>query len=94
MSRFLLLPVVIASLSTVVGCGASTRHSAAPSSVAVACDESAWTPPDELAVSFAAPKATTAAVTPGQSEDAKMKSSYRPNRNDRPSRGAVHAATY
>lgn len=93
MSRFLLLSVVIASLSTIVGCGASTRHSAAPSSVAIACDESAWTPPDELAVSFAAPKAA-AAATPAQSEDAKMKSSYRPNRNDRPSRGAVHAATY
>jgi len=92
MSRFLVLSLVVASLSTVVGCGASaTRQSATPSTT-IACDESAWTPPDEMAISIAAKPAVAAA--PSHDAEAKLKSSYRPNRNDRPTRGAVHAATY
>lgn len=95
MYRTLLLSVAVASISMIVGCGAgATRHSATPSTT-VACDESAWTPPDEMAISIATPKNVVAA-TPAQVQagDSKLKGSYRPNRNDRPSRGAVHAATY
>ena len=53
MSRILVLSVIVASLSTIVGCGASaTHHSATPSSVNVADvrDEACWTPPEEVAM--------------------------------------------
>ena len=97
MSRILVLSVlVVASLSMVVGCGASahaTRSSIAPSSVNVAevRDEACWSAPEEVAMQIheaKAPETATVATTE------RLKGSYRPNRNDRPSSGAVHAATY
>ena len=95
MSRILVLSVIVASLSTVVGCGArAARATASPASVTTADtrDEECWTPPSEIAMSISEAKAPEgASATEGQE---KMKGSYRPNRNDRPSAGAVHAATY
>jgi hypothetical protein len=96
MSRILVLSVIVASLSTIVGCGASahaTRSTVAPSSVNVAetRDEACWHAPEEVAMQIndaKAPEATTVATTE------RLKSSYRPNRQERPSAGAVHAATY
>ena len=96
MSRILILSVIVASLSTVVGCGASgaTRHSATPATVNVADvrDEACWTPPEEVAMhiqeSTKEPESATA------SEKKRLEGSYRPNRQDRPVVGAVHAATY
>jgi hypothetical protein len=59
--------------------------------VADARDEASWTPPDEVAMQIKdAPKAETVAT----SERTRLESSYRPNRNERPTAGAVHAATY
>lgn len=100
MPRILVLSVIVASLSTIVGCGASSRgitHSATPASVNVAetRDEACWTPPgDEMAVSIKeSPKAPQAPVA-APVEQQRLKGSYRPNRNERPTTGAVHAATY
>ena len=98
MSRLIVLSVILASLSTIVGCGASraTQSSTTPASVNVAGarDEACWTPPDEMAVTIKeSPKAPESA-TPVAPEQVHLKNSYRPNRNDRPSAGAVHAATY
>jgi hypothetical protein len=96
MSRILVLSVIVASLSTIVGCGASAhRSSVAPSSVNVADarDEACWTAPEEVAMQINEAKAPEAAVaTPATSE--RLKGSYRPNRQERPASGAVHAATY
>ena len=94
MSRILVLSIIVASLSTIVGCGASSsanRLSTTPSGVNVAevRDEACWTPPGET-LSINDAKAP-AAATPARE---KMKSSYRPNREARPTSGAVHAATY
>jgi hypothetical protein len=54
MSRILVLSVIVASLSTIVGCGApsATRHSATPATVNVADvrGEACWTPPEEVAM--------------------------------------------
>lgn len=95
MSRILVLSVIVASLSTIVGCGASaTRHSATPASVNVADarDEACWTPPEEVALRIQEPaKERDAAAAPVK---ARLESSYRPNRQERPVTGAVHAATY
>lgn len=87
MSRILVLSLIVASLSTVVGCGARGGATKVTSADAVR-DDSSWTPPEEVAMSFAAaPQAT-------EKETAKTVS-IRPNRGqDRPTRGAVHAATY
>ena len=87
MSRILVLSVIIASLSSIVGCGASahaTRSSIAPSSR----DEACWSAPEEVAMQINDAKAPEVVTTE------RLKSSYRPNRNERPSSGAVHAATY
>ena len=87
MSRILVLSVIVASLSTIVGCGASahaTRSSIAPSSR----DEACWSAPEEVAMQINDSKAPEVVKTE------RLKTSYRPNRNDRPSAGAVHAATY
>lgn len=94
MSRILVLSLVVASLSTIVGCGASTgatRQTASPASVNVAeaTQDECWTPPGEVAMSFAQSKAPATPTT-----DKAAVSSYRPNRNDRPTTGAVHAAAY
>ena len=57
-------------------------------------NEPCWTPPGEIAMSFKeSPKAPDPAAA-AASNDEKMKGTYRPNRNDRPTAGAVHAATY
>jgi len=87
MSRILVLSaIVVASLSTIVGCGASSaRPAEAPR------DEACWTPPGELAMSFPESKeGTPATTTVAETEKQRMK----PNRNERPTSGAVHAATY
>jgi hypothetical protein len=96
MSRILVLSVIVASLSTVVGCGASAhgaRSSVAPSAVNVAevRDEACWTPPEEVAMQIREAKAPEA---PSPVALERLKSSYRPNRQERPVTGAVHAATY
>lgn len=91
MSRILVLSVIVASLSTIVGCGASarsTRTTATPMNVADSRDESAWAAPEEVAMSI---NDATPAATPARE---RLKESFRPNRQDRPTRGAVHAATY
>jgi len=96
MSRILVLSVIVASLSTIVGCGASahaSRSSVAPSGVNVADvrDEACWQAPEEVAMQIneaKAPEAAAAVTTE------KLKGSYRPNRQERPASGAVHAATY
>jgi hypothetical protein len=95
MSRILVLSVIVASLSTIVGCGASshaTRYTATPASgnVADSRDEACWSPPEEgLQIREAkAPEGSTATTSEN------LKTSYRPNRQDRPASGAVHAATY
>ncbi len=94
MSRILILSVILASVSTVVGCGAhSTRSSVTPSGVNVAevRDEACWTAPEEVAMQIRETKAPEA-VAPATHE--RLKGSYRPNRQERPASGAVHAATY
>ncbi len=99
MSRILVLSFIVASLSTVgvVGCGASaTRPTATPSSDNVrapeARDEACWTPPEEVAMQMNE-TAKEPESTP-LSEKQRLESSYRPNRQERPAAGAVHAATY
>jgi hypothetical protein len=82
MSRFLILSLVAASLSTIVGCGASSHASQA---VSPSRDESSWMPADQVAVSFS--EAEAKAV-----EERAKTASFRPNRQDRPVRGAIHAA--
>ena len=94
MSRILFLSVIVASLSTIVGCGASaTQKPAMPAStnVADARDEACWTAPEEVAMHI-----QENAKDPGTaaSEKVRLESSYRPNRQERPVTGAVHAATY
>jgi hypothetical protein len=87
-SRLLALSFIVAALSSFAGCAAN-RPAAAP-----VCDES-WNPPGELKMSFrdSEKKPGTAAPTT-ETQTERMKTSYRPNANDRPTRGAVHAATY
>lgn len=94
MSRILVLSVILASLSTVVGCGTSagsarTSTTAASVNVDESRDESSWNPPEEIAMSIkdAAPVAAPPPRRP-------RKEPFRPNGGDRPARGAVHAATY
>jgi hypothetical protein len=86
MYRFLVLSVVVASLSTIVGCGASAQ-----SHVAGARDEACWQAPEEVAMQINEGKAAEAA-SPEATE--RLKGSFRPNRQERPASGAVHAATY
>jgi len=89
MSRILVLSLVVASLSTIVGCGASTGATRIAASPAEATQDECWTPPGEVAMSFAQSKAAPTPTT-----DKAAVGSYRPNRNDRPTTGAVHAAAY
>jgi hypothetical protein len=95
MSRFLVLSVIVASLSTIVGCGASahSRSSVAPSGVNVAevRDEACWSAPEEVAMQIREAKAPEASAS---IMDENLKGSFRPNRQERPASGAVHAATY
>jgi predicted small lipoprotein YifL len=87
MSRILVLSaVIVASLSTIVGCGASSanRPAEAPR------DEACWTPPGEIAMSFTESKEAATPAAAVETEKQRMK----PNRNERPTSGAVHAATY
>jgi hypothetical protein len=95
MSRILVLSVIVASLSTIVGCGASaTRHSATPASinVAEARDEACWTAPEEVAMHIH--ETTKEPASASVAESTRFEGSYRPNRQERPAAGAVHAATY
>jgi hypothetical protein len=94
MSRILFLSVIVASLSTIVGCGASaTRHSATPSvNVAEVRDEACWTPPEEVAMHIQ--ETTKEPEAASVAEKTRLEGSYRPNRQERPAAGAVHAATY
>jgi hypothetical protein len=90
MSRAYLIAFVAGLLSTVVGCGATaTRHSATPSAAVAQRDDASWSSPEEreLAVveTGSPPASTRGDVT---------SISFRPNKNDRPTSGAVHAATY
>lgn len=94
MSRIVVLSVILASLSTIVGCGASagsarTSTTAASVNVAESRDESSWNPPEEIAMSIK-DSAPAAAPAPRRVR----KEPFRPNGGERPSRGAVHAATY
>ena len=94
MSRILVLSVLVASLSTIVACGASgsaTGPSATPASASVADahDEASWTPPGEMSMTIADAK-----EAPPAPHRAAKGHPFRPNRNDRPTTGAVHAATY
>jgi hypothetical protein len=86
MSRIVFLSVVVASLSTIVGCGAHSSHATAMT----ARDEASWTPPEEVAMKISDAKEPETQVPASEN----LKSSYRPNRQERPRAGAVHAATY
>lgn len=92
MSRAIVLALVAACLSTVVGCGASQgRHSATPAAAVAADtarDDASWTSPEERELAVV----ETGAAHESLRSDAAT--SFRPNRNERPTRGAVHAATY
>ena len=95
MSRIIVLALVVSSLSTIVGCGASTtRHSATPAGATNVASDDPWSPPGEFKMSFAETKKTTVAVPTVESQTERMTTSYRHNGNTRPTRGAVHAATY
>ena len=85
MSRFLVLSVILASVSTIVGCGASTRSSVTP-----VRDEACWTAPEEVAMQIREEQKSPEGV----GSDERLKSSYRPNRQERPIAGAIHAAAY
>jgi hypothetical protein len=96
MSRILVLSVLVASLSTIVGCGASSgsaRGASTAGNVSVGAveerDESSWMPPEELALSISEAKEAPAPVKRRARGEA-----FRPNRESRPTSGAVHAATY
>jgi hypothetical protein len=91
MSRFLVLSVIVASLSTIVGCGAQRDAAVVMSAADSARDEASWTPPDQVAMSFE--KSRQAVEKESESTTDSTTTSFRPNRN-RPKRGAVHAATY
>jgi hypothetical protein len=89
MSRFLVAAVVFASLSSVVGCGGSRAKVATAADCAP--DEASWSPPPEVAMSFnGAPAANEGEKT--KTETAQV-ISMQPNRQPRPTLGAVHAAT-
>ena len=86
--RTLVLWTMIASLSAIVGCGARSGPANVPTAPThdEARDETSWTPPEEVAMSFASARESN------EKEAAKMLS-IRPNRGpDRPTHGAVHAA--
>lgn len=85
MSRILVLSLIVASLSTIVGCGARGGASKITGAEG-ARDEANWTPPEEVAMSFAASREAS-------EKQAATTVSMRPNRGqDRPTHGAVHAA--
>ena len=95
MSRFLVLSVVVASLSALVGCSASssaTRHSATPTALNVADsrDDASWTAPED---GFQIKEAQAPRMSPLRARE-RLEGSYRPNHEERPSRGAIHPATY
>lgn len=91
MSRLLVASIAIASLSTVVGCGSSSgavRQSTIPSYVAER-DDSRWMSPEERECAIVEAQNARTAV----SHESPV-SQLRPNTQTRPTRGAVHAATY
>ncbi len=87
MRQIVLLSVVIASLSTVVGCGAhAPKQTATPTSAATYSALDCTPPPGgDMQFSFDdAPKAAARSNTAA--------TSFRPNVQERPTRGAIHAA--
>lgn len=95
MSRFIVLSVVVASLSALVGCSASsntTRHAATPAGVNVADvrDDASWAAPED---GFEIKEAQAPRISPLRARE-RLEGSYRPNREERPARGAIHPATY
>ncbi|MBS2020727.1 MAG: hypothetical protein JST00_48185 [Deltaproteobacteria bacterium] len=92
MVRASLLALALVSISSVVGCGASaTRHSATTPS-AIARDESSWCSPEEAETRMLEKAAEHAPVNGPASTT--VVQSYRHNEGARPTKGAVHAATY
>ena len=85
MSRILVLSVILGCVSTIVGCGASTRSSVTP-----VRDEACWTAPEEVAMQIREETRSPEGVA----SDEHLKCSYRPNRQERPVAGAIHAAAY
>jgi hypothetical protein len=81
-----LISIAIVSLSSAVGCSAPTaKQTATPAPMTYATVDCPPPPGGDIQFTFeAAPKATT------QTSSATI--SYRPNVQERPSRGAVHAA--
>ncbi len=73
------LAVALVSFAALAGCGASQKTTA----TAAPCDYSA--PPGELQMTYE----TKETATPQRGDVA---SSYRPNAQERPKQGAVHAA--
>lgn len=87
-SLAVLVPVVLLSLASLVGCGAHPTHAAAPSTAAAgpSRDESMWSVPEETSI-----------VSNGDESQRAVRSSqnavsFRPNAQQRPTRGAIHAA--
>ncbi|MBX3188235.1 MAG: hypothetical protein KF819_14530 [Labilithrix sp.] len=82
--------LVASSLSTVVGCGASAQQPTVPSiNVAESRDEASWTPPEAMEGMIKSEE-----VQAQEARAVRPNMSFRPNREERPARGAVHAATY
>jgi hypothetical protein len=92
MIRFTSLALFLVTLASLTGCAASSRHSkqtASPTSNVASDtvrDESMWSPPEETTI------VSTGAEKPATSERSENATSFRPNTQRRPTRGAVHAA--
>ena len=88
MSRVLLLALIIASLATIVGCGAASapRPSTSPEVYAVA--DVYWTPPEPTMT----PVVAEAPKPEAQPKPEKVKTSSRGYRKGRPTAGAGQAA--
>lgn len=85
-SLAVLVPVVVVSLASLVGCGAHPTHAAAPSTAGAgpSRDESMWSVPEETSI-----------VSNGEEQQVRSSDnavSFRPNVQQRPTRGAIHAA--
>jgi hypothetical protein len=90
MSRILLACVFAVSLSSLVGCGASsskaTRTSVLPTTSAVAESRTLSLPPEQVELSF------DDAPANARVETHQAAISCRPNESDKPTSGAIHAA--
>jgi hypothetical protein len=90
MSRIFLACVFVVSLSSLVGCGASSKASRTtsvlPTTSAVAQSRTLSLPPEELELSF------DDAPSRPHVEANQAAISCRPNESEKPTSGAVHAA--